>query len=152
MKFPTMSFNMLTFWTGLTAGVLFYLMNRFYTFFHFIENEWLLSVFPDWEKNWLNQLQLLFIVCLISIVWAFLYKSFIKTGESIIPGVIVNLILLLLIFAGGWLADAAMNPLKLEAHTVISMTSLFILHGAFTGYSIAYHEPYEQDSETSGAL
>ncbi|TFD92258.1 YqhR family membrane protein [Jeotgalibacillus sp. R-1-5s-1] len=152
MKFPTMSFNMLTFWTGLTAGVLFYLMDRFYTFFHFIEKEWLLPVFPDWDAKWLDQLQLLFVICLISILWAFLYKSLIKKWESFIPGVLVNVTLLLLFFIGSWLADAAMNPLKLEAHTVISMTSLFILHGAFTGYSIAYHEPYEQDSETSDAL
>ncbi|WP_166786861.1 YqhR family membrane protein [Jeotgalibacillus salarius] len=146
MEFPTIKRIPLAIYTSIAGGLLFYCLYRFYVYFHFIERELLKPKFSfmtaEWQKGFVSESLFALLILICSIIWAMVYYIIFKNRDSIYPGVFSGLFLLGVLLLLGWFLEWRINPAELQVRTIISLNSLFILYGLFTGYSISYPDPY----------
>lgn len=152
MEFPTIKRFTLAIYTSIAGALIFYSIYRSYVFFHFIEKELLKPGFSyiaeDFKSGWITELLFLSILLISSFIWALIYYVFFKNSHTVYTGIIFGLFILGVLLLLGWLYEWRINPVALEVRTIVSLHSLFILYGLFTGYSISYQEPYrDKDSK-----
>lgn len=152
VELPTIKRTPLSIAAGLAGGLFFSLFYEGLQFFHFIDQKTLMPSWsflaPGWQKGFIHHFLWIGMICIISIVWALLYQWIVKWSDSMWPGIIINLILFAIIFGlFGWVFDLGPKITELKHHATISIACLFILHGAFVGYSISYDEPYDSKDE-----
>jgi len=112
----------------------------------FILNPWALG---EWKNQFLGQVIGVFVISLISIGIAFLYRGIFAKFKSILFSLIFGAILWALIFY-------ALNPLfpdikplsELDKNTIVTTGCIFLLYGLFVGYSISFHY-HEMTNETT---
>lgn len=93
----------------------------------------------EWTNGWLGDIVTIIILAILSIVVAIIYYILFKRVYSIWIGVIYGSIIWAIIF----LLVQPLFPntkqlIDLSKETIISTVCLFILYGAFIGYSISY--------------
>ncbi|AJD91428.1 hypothetical protein JMA_21110 [Jeotgalibacillus malaysiensis] len=148
MNFPTIKRLPLAVYTSIAGAVVFYSFYRVYVFFHFIESDMLKPDIPflaeSFKRGW--SIELIFFMLLLgaSILWALIYYMLFKKHDTLYAGVFFSLIILWVIFLFAWLNEWRVNPADLKVRSIVSLHSLFILYGLFTGYSISYQEPYRK--------
>ncbi|RLL48103.1 hypothetical protein D8M04_02170 [Oceanobacillus piezotolerans] len=113
----------------------------------FILRSWLKD---EWTDGWLGDLVSIILVGLISIIVALIYYSTLKKVNSMWAGVLFGIVLWCLIFL---LFQPIFNNIpsfsELQLNTIVSTLCLYILYGAFIGYSISYDYHDTQVRETT---
>ncbi|MDZ5712139.1 YqhR family membrane protein [Jeotgalibacillus haloalkalitolerans] len=147
MEFPTIKRIPLAIYTSIAGAFLFYSLYRIYVFFHFIEKELLKPGFSfiaaDFQKGWLSEIIFFVIILCCSVLWALIYYVLFKNSHTVFPGILSGLFVLGALLLAGWFFEWRIDPAVLKTRTIVSLFSLFILYGLFTGYSISYEEPYK---------
>ncbi|MFB1080695.1 YqhR family membrane protein [Jeotgalibacillus sp. JSM ZJ347] len=147
MEFPTIKRFPLAIYTSIAGAVVFYCIYRAYVFFHFIEKDLLKPGFSfiaaEFQKGWISELLFITMLTVCSLIWALIYYVLLKARHTVYPGIFMGLLMLEVLLLLGWLYDWRMDPSSLQTKTIVSLHSLCILYGLFTGYSISYEEPYK---------
>ncbi|MDG5470776.1 YqhR family membrane protein [Jeotgalibacillus sp. ET6] len=154
VELPTIKRTPLTIAIGLTGGLFFSLFYEGFLFFHFIPKNSLMPTWeflaPAWQEGIVPHILWWVMICILSIIWALLYQWTIKKSDTMWPGIFINVILFAVIFLFfGWWMDMGPDVTDLKHHSIISFCCLFILHGAFVGFSISYDEPYTEEEDST---
>ncbi|MDA3131123.1 YqhR family membrane protein [Aliibacillus thermotolerans] len=98
---------------------------------------------PDWKKTYIGHLVGIIFLSILSIGVAFLYRYTLQKLSSIWPGVIFGVVLWGIVFYFFHPIFPSLKPVtELDADTIITTLSLYILYGVFIGYSISFE--YEE--------
>lgn len=105
-------------------------------------------VAASWKNNVWGQFLSIFILCLLSVLFAFIYKVTLGKIKSIWMAIGSGWILWVLIFyiLEPWIPGVPMVT-KLGMNTLTTTLCLFTLYGLFVGYSISFE--MESGSESS---
>ncbi|WP_108670828.1 YqhR family membrane protein [Peribacillus acanthi] len=134
---------------GFFGGLLFSAIGQFTYYFNFSELGPKIIV-PSWvseniSKGWVSALVSFLIIGVISIIVALVYYVTLRKVNTIFAGVGFGVAIWAVVFF-------AINPFldkmdkvgKMETNTLITTFCLYLLYGAFIGYSISYDE-YERN-------
>src|SRR5690625_1548407 len=130
--------------TGFVGGLIWSTLAVIMYYFNFAEvdpKKFILRPWKDieWTNGWLGDLVTISILSTLSIVVALIYYFLFKKILSIWMGVIYGVTLWLIIFfLIQPLFPNTKQLLELNMDTIVSTICLFILYGAFVGYSISY--------------
>ncbi len=139
--------NSVGFFGGLLWGVIFQICH----YFHFTEigPTFLLRTWvkADFVKGWMGVVLSILCLCIISIIFAYVYSFIFRKLTSYWIGIIYGIVL--------WaIAFLVLRPLfpgmktvwELSKDTITTTLCIFILYGLFVGYSISF-EYHERDLE-----
>lgn len=130
--------------TGFIGGLLWSSLGVFMYYFNFSEvnpKKFILRPWKsiEWTNGWLGDIVTIVILAILSIVVAIIYYILFKKFYSIWGGVIYgSMIWIIIFFLVQPLFPSAKQLIDLSKETIISTVCLFILYGAFIGYSISY--------------
>lgn len=128
---------------GLFGGLIWSLVGYFAFYFNFMRVGPALVLMPfafgEWKDTYIGQLVGIGVISLLSIAIAFLYKIIFQKVFNMWAGIFFGFLLWIIVFH-------FLNPLlpglksvqNLDSNTVITSLCLYILYGAFIGYSISY--------------
>ncbi|OCA86351.1 hypothetical protein F7984_13335 [Pradoshia sp. D12] len=135
--------NSVGFYGGLLWGAIFQICH----YFHFTEigPTFLLRTWvkADFVKGWMGVVLSILCLCLISMLFAYVYSFIFRKMQSYWIGIVYGIAL--------WgLSFLVLRPLfpgmktvgELSADTIVTTLCIFVLYGLFVGYSISfeYHE------------
>jgi hypothetical protein len=128
---------------GLFGGIIWSLVGYFAFYFNFIRVGPALALMPfvvgDWKDTYIGQLVGVAVIAVLSIGLAFLYKILLQKIYKLWVGIGFGLVLWLLVF---YVLNPFFPGLKsvqnLDKNTIITSICLYVLYGAFIGYSISY--------------
>ncbi|MBM7552322.1 YqhR family membrane protein [Thalassobacillus pellis] len=155
---PVSVFNKALF-TGFVGGVLWSTFGAVAYYFNFTEVSAASFLFRSfWQTEWtsslLGEVLAIFGVGIISIGVALLYFSLFKKMNGLMPAVLFGVVLWGLVFY-------LLNPIfpavpfltDLSSDTIVTTICLFVLYGAFVGYSISYeyHDFNQTETDVSTA-
>jgi hypothetical protein len=128
---------------GLFGGIIWSLVGYFAFYFNFIRVGPALALMPfvvgDWKDTYIGQLVGVAVIAVLSIGLAFLYKLLLQKIYKLWVGIGFGLVLWLLVF---YVLNPFFPGLKsvqnLDKNTIITSICLYVLYGAFIGYSISY--------------
>lgn len=140
---------------GIYGGLIWGLISAIFGYFNFtaitpksfLLRSWLQN---DWTDTWLGQLLSIFVLSIISLLFAFVIYLIMKQFTGVLPGMVVGALLWLIVF---WL----LNPIfpnipefyKLDSDTVVTTICLFILYSVFVHYSISFsYEQYTNQTDS----
>ncbi|MGI2775602.1 YqhR family membrane protein [Bacillus cytotoxicus] len=128
---------------GLFGGVFWGSIWYFLHIFSFTEvgTNYLLLPFAlgDWKEGVWGNIAGIICIGFFSIVVAFLYKTFFKKFEGVLPGLLYGLFWWSLLFLGlGSIAPVIKNAMHLPKETVTTTICIFILYGVFISYSVSF--------------
>ncbi|MBM7097299.1 hypothetical protein JSY36_16320 [Bacillus sp. H-16] len=106
---------------------------------------------PDWKNGWLGQLVGIIAIGVVSIGVAFIYRLILAKINKLWPGAVFGFVLWALVFGLFNPMFPGLKPLtQLDINTIITSLCLYILYGAFIGYSVAYeyHERTVHEGES----
>lgn len=140
-----MSFPMIVALTGLVGGILWGGIGYLAYVFNFSEirpniilEPWALG---GWKEKGLGTAFSIVMIGFISIIAAFIYYFVLRKFKSIMVGIFFGIGLFLLVFFVLNPLFPGMPPLnELKRNTIVTSICLYILFGAFIGYSISYEE------------
>ncbi|WP_078552912.1 YqhR family membrane protein [Bacillus alkalicellulosilyticus] len=138
-----MSFNAKVATIGFVGGVFWSLIGYLAFFFNFMRVGPALVLMPwalgDWKNGYIGQIVGIFVLGLLSILAAFLYKIVLRKFDNIWAGMFFGGALWFLVFYFLNPLFHGLKPLtQLDINTIITSLSLYILYGVFIGYSISY--------------
>nr|WP_257008361.1 YqhR family membrane protein [Bacillus sp. FJAT-45350] len=139
----TMSYNGKVAVIGLFGGLIWSMIGYLAFFLNFMRVGPALVLMPwalgNWKDGYMGQLVGIFIISLLSILVAFLYKLILEKVYSIWAGLGYGVVLWLIVF---YLLNPIFPGLKsvanLDLNTILTSICLYILYGVFIGYSISY--------------
>ena len=130
--------------TGFIGGIFWSAVGVVMYYFNFTEITPKTFIFRSWKtsgwtEGWLGDVVSIFVLGIISILIAFIYYGLLKKVNSMWMGVIYGIIIWVIFFMFiQQMFPNAKQFIDLSKDTIISTLSLFILYGAFIGYSISY--------------
>ncbi|GAE24587.1 hypothetical protein JCM9140_528 [Halalkalibacter wakoensis JCM 9140] len=136
---------------GLFGGLIWSLIGYFAFYFHFIRVGPALALMPfvlgDWKDTYIGQLVGVAVISVLSIGVAFLYKLVLQKINKLWAGIGFGLVLWVLVFY-------VLNPIfpglksvtNLDLNSIITSICLYVLYGAFIGYSISYEYAERQEN------
>lgn len=131
--------------TGLFGGIFWSSVGYLAYIFHFTEirpnvilEPWTIGA---WKEGWLGTVISIVLIGILSIGSALIYYLTLRKLTSLYAGIGFGIILFLLVYI-------VLNPIfpgiapfgELERNTIVTSLCLYILFGAFVGYSISYEE------------
>ncbi|WP_236634724.1 YqhR family membrane protein [Alteribacter lacisalsi] len=94
---------------------------------------------PDWKNGWLGQLIGILAIGIISIGVAFIYRIVFVKINKMWPGAVFGFVLWAIVFGAFNPMFPGVDPLtRMDVNTLITTLCLYVLYGAFIGYSVAY--------------
>ncbi|TMW73763.1 YqhR family membrane protein [Alteribacter natronophilus] len=94
---------------------------------------------PDWKNGWLGQLIGILAIGVVSIGVAFIYRLLLAKVNKLWPGIIFGFVLWAIVFGAFNPMFPGVDPLtELDVNTIVTTLCLYVLYGAFIGYSVAY--------------
>lgn len=135
--------------TGLFGGVFWSFLGYLCYLFNFSEVPPNIIFDPiavgDWKEGVLSQYIAIFILGLVSILAAFAYYATLKKFDKLWIGILFGAILWGIVFVVLNPVFSNIEPLrKLDLNTFVTTVCLYILYGAFIGYSISFEEAEHQ--------
>ncbi|WP_096434700.1 YqhR family membrane protein [Alteribacter populi] len=106
---------------------------------------------PDWKNGWLGQVVGILAIGVLSIGIAFLYRLIFVKINKLWPGVVFGFLLWTLVFGLFNPMFPGLKPLQqMDINTKVTTLCLYILYGAFIGYSVSYeyHERTTHEGES----
>lgn len=138
-----MSYNAKVATIGFVGGLFWSFIGYFSFYFNFIKFGPALALMPwalgDWKKTYIGQFVGIFVIALLSILVAFLYKIIFQKYFNVWIPILFGLLLWAVVFL-------LLNPIfpglksiqNLDINSIITSICLYILYGLFIGYSISY--------------
>ncbi|WIF96901.1 MULTISPECIES: YqhR family membrane protein [Pontibacillus] len=139
--------------TGFIGGVLWSFIGTVAYFFNFSTvsaGSFVIRSFVqnEWSSRWLGELIAILAVGLISLLIAILYFGLLKNTKGLWPSMAFGAALWFIVFFLFQPVFSAVPSLgDLDSDTIVTSLCLFILYGAFIGYSISYD--YQQNNQPS---
>lgn len=130
--------------TGFIGGLIWSSLGVLMYYFNFSEvnpKKFILRPWKsvEWTSGWLGDIVTIILLAILSIVVAVIYYTLFKKIYSIWIGVIYGtMIWIIIFFLVQPLFPSTKQLAELSNETIISTICLFILYGAFIGYSISY--------------
>ncbi|KIL44371.1 YqhR family membrane protein [Jeotgalibacillus soli] len=149
IELPTIKKTSLSVVTGFVGGVFFCAFYELFALFNFIKRSTLMPDWPfltaSWQGGFVAHAIWWGMISAISILWAIIYQYLVKKAETMWAGIWINVFLFVVIFILlGWALDTGPSLIDIKRRAAIAIACLFVLHGAFVGYSISYDEPYHE--------
>ncbi|MFD2446024.1 YqhR family membrane protein [Bacillus sp. CGMCC 1.16607] len=141
----TMSLMGLTIVTGLFGGIFWSSIAYLAYVFHFTDirpnvilEPWTIG---DWKGSWLGTVISIILIGIFSIGASLIYYFTLRKLTRLFVGIAYGIVLFLLVFF-------VLNPIfpgispfsELDKNTIVTSICIYILFGAFVGYSISYEE------------
>lgn len=138
-------FNLIlrTILTSLIAGSLFYLFFFFSIYFHFISENIVMAIplfnkIEEISSLILKTFLYLFLILCLSVFTSLIYYTFLRRFANIWISVSFGLFLFLIFFLLLIWVDKEVVISSHNQRSLVTIASLFVLYGLFTGYSISF--------------
>ncbi|NEU29613.1 hypothetical protein GN156_02275 [bacterium LRH843] len=134
---------------GFFGGLIWSLVGYFSFFFKFIRVGPALVLMPfafgEWKNTYIGQFIGVLVIAILSIGVAYLYKAILQKKNHLWVGILYGLVLWFIVF---YLLNPIFPGLKsfrhLDSNTIITSLCLYVLYGAFIGYSISFEYAQQQ--------
>lgn len=130
--------------TGFVGGLLWSAFGSLAYYFNFSSvspGSFVLRSFiqAEWTNNWLGELISISIIGLLSVLIALAYYGLLKKYEGLIPPLLFGGALWFIVFfLLQPIFEAVPQLSQMDGNTIATTGCLYILYGAFVGYSISY--------------